>query len=175
MAKTVYVVRHGDAELRDKWAGSDKDRPLTGAGLREARALADRFDTGPLGARRREFDAPPPEPTPTLLLSSPTERCIATLRPLAGAIGLHIGTAAFLAEGSDAGSVLAKIEELASDTAGVPVLCTHGDVIWGLVELLQAAGLPLEGSLDVEKASIWVLETATGVVTSARYIPPGRV
>ena len=174
-AVAVYVVRHGDAEPRDTWSGSDADRPLTGRGVREARVLVDRFDTGPLGARFRELGAPRPEPRPTLLLSSNTERCIATLRPLAGTCGLPIGTADFLAEGSDAGNALVRIEELATGTGGVPVLCTHGDVIWGIVELLQSAGVPLIGPVDVRKGSIWVLETESGRIASARYIPPGKV
>ena len=38
-----------------RWTGTDLERPLTGRGVREARALVDRFDTGPLGARLREL------------------------------------------------------------------------------------------------------------------------
>ena len=174
-AVAVYVVRHGDAEPRDAWPGSDMDRPLTGTGVREARALVDRFDTGPLGARSREFGSPKPEPRPTRLESSRAERCLATLRPLAGACGLPVGTADYLAEGSEGGGVLARIEELATESAGVPVLCTHGDVIWAIMELLDGAGVPLLGPMDVKKGSIWVLETDSGSVTSARYIPPGKV
>jgi 8-oxo-dGTP diphosphatase len=171
----VYVVRHGDAEPRDRWTGTDLERPLTGRGVREARVLVDRFDTGPLGARRRDFKAAKPEPRPTLLISSTAERCRATLRPLAGACGLSVGTADFLAEGSDGTTVLARIEELAGADDGVPVLCTHGDVIWAIVELLESAGVPLDGPMDVKKGSIWVLETGSGTIASARYIPPGKV
>ncbi len=174
-AVAVYVVRHGDAEPRERWTGGEIERPLTGQGVREARALVDRFDTGPLGARVREFGAPKPEPRPTLLVSSSAERCLATLRPLAGACGLPITTAEYLAEGSDGGDVLARIEELAVANDGVPVLCTHGDVIWAIIELLETAGVPLAGPMDVKKGSIWVLETAPGSIASARYIPPGKV
>ena len=173
-AAAVYVVRHGDAQPRDTWMGSDGGRPLTGRGVREARMLVDRFDTGAPGTRVREFGAPKPEPRPTSLLSSSAERCLATLRPLAGACGLKVGTAEYLAEGSDAASTLARIEEMAG-AGGVPVLCTHGDVIWGIVELMENAGIPLAGSADVKKGSIWVLEIESGSVGSARYIPPGKV
>lgn len=145
------------------------------AGVREAWALVDRFDTGPLGARLRDFNAPRPEPKPTQLLSSTAERCLATLRPLAGACGLHIETAGFLAEGSDGNTVLSHVKELAAASDGVPVLCTHGDVIWAIVELLDAAGVPLAGPLDAKKGSIWVLETRSGSIPAARYIPPGKV
>lgn len=170
----VYVVRHGDAQARDRWTGPDVTRPLTGQGVREARVLVDRFDTGPLSSRRHEIGAPKPEPRPTSLVSSPAERCIATLRPLAGACGLPIATAEFLAEGSDPANAMARIEQLAEE-GGVPVLCTHGDVIWGIVELLDLAGIPIAGSIDAKKGSICVLECGSGSIESARYIPPGKV
>jgi broad specificity phosphatase PhoE len=174
-AVAVYVVRHGDAEPRDSWAGSDKERPLTGRGVREARALVDRFDIGPLGARTHDFNAPKQEPRPTQLLSSSAERCLATLRPLGGACGLPVASAEFLAEGSDAAVVLTRLGELATAGGGVPVICTHGDVIWGIVELLESFKIPLIGTVDVKKGSIWVLETEDGSVKAARYIPPGKV
>jgi 8-oxo-dGTP diphosphatase len=170
----VYVVRHGDAQARDTWSGPDADRPLTGRGVRESRILVDRFDTGPQGARVREFGAPMPEPKPTLLLSSPAERCLATLQPLASACRLQIATAEFLAEGSDAVEALARAEGLAG-AGGVPVLCTHGDVIWGIIEVLESTGIPIDGSVDVKKGSIWVLEIESGSIRAARYIAPGKV
>ena len=111
---TVYVVRHGDAEPRDRWTGTDVDRPLTGRGVKEAQALVDRFDTGPLGARLRDFDAPRPEPKPTLLLSSSAERCLATLRPLARRLwAARSRPPTSSPEGSDAGNVLSRVKELA--------------------------------------------------------------
>jgi hypothetical protein len=87
---------------------------------------------------------------------------------------LPVGTAEFLSEGSDAGSALMQAKELAAG-GGVPVLCTHGDVIWGILELLEKTGMHLTGPLDVKKGSIWVLETVSGAVESARYIPPDKV
>jgi 8-oxo-dGTP diphosphatase len=87
---------------------------------------------------------------------------------------LPIATAEFLSEGSDASSALQQVRELAAD-GGVPVLCTHGDVIWGMVELLEKAGAYLPGPVDVKKGSIWVLEAGSGSIASARYIPPAKV
>jgi 8-oxo-dGTP diphosphatase len=173
-AVAVYLVRHAHAQPRDSWGGSDKQRPLTDRGAKEARAIVDHFDTGPPGARSHDLVAAQPEPQPTLLVSSSAERCLATLRPLAAACGLPVGTADFLAEGSDPSSALVQLKDLAAGGA-VPVLCTHGDVIWGILELLEKAGMHLSGPLDVKKGSIWVLETVSGSVESARYIPPDKV
>jgi 8-oxo-dGTP diphosphatase len=171
---TVYVVRHAHAQPREGWTGRDEDRPLTDRGLKEAQALALHFDTAAPGARPNKSAAAPREPRPTLLLSSSAERCLATLGPLAAACGLPIGTAEFLSEGSDASSALLHAAELAA-SGGVPVLCTHGDVIWGMVELLEKAGAYFSGPVDVKKGSIWVLEAESGTIASARYIPPAKV
>ena len=170
----IYVVRHAHAQPRDGWTGSDEDRPLTERGLKEAQDLAGRFDTRSRNARTPKSGARRLEPRPTVLLSSGAERCLATLGPLARACGLPVETADFLSEGSDAGNVLVRAKELATGSA-VPVLCTHGDVIWEIVELLEKAGAYLPGPLDVKKGSIWVLETEGGSIASARYIPPPKV
>jgi len=170
----VYVVRHAHAHPREGWTGRDEDRPLTDRGVKEAQALADHFDTGAQGALSRKSGARTLEPRPTLLLSSSAKRCMDTLRPLASACGLPVGDAEFLLEGSDVAGVLAKAEELAA-CGGVPVLCTHGDVIWGIVERLEKSGAYLPGPVDVKKGSVWVLEVVSGLIGSARYIPPGKV
>lgn len=170
----MYLVRHCHAQAREAWAGSDEERPLTERGTREAKAIADRFETGADGTPSRDLGAVPLEPRPTSLMSSSAERCLATLRPLSAACGLEIATAEFLAEGSDPGEVLTRLKD--SSTGGrVPVVCTHGDVIWGIVQLLEKAGVRLAGPLDVRKGSIWVIETVSGSVKSARYIPPAKV
>ena len=54
---------------------------------------------------------------------------------------------------------------------GVPVLCSHGDVIWALVEVLEAAGTRFSGPVDVRKGSILILEVESGSVNSARLHP----
>ncbi len=170
----VYLVRHAHAQPREGWSGRDEDRPLTDRGAKEARALADRFDTTAPGLRSRRAVARRREPRPTLLLASNTARCLATLAPLATACARPVGTAEFLLEGSDPHSLLTKVEELAA-AGGVPVLCTHGDVIWGVVELLEKSGAYLPGPVDVRKGSIWVLEVESGSIGSARYVPPAKV
>ncbi|MGO9964440.1 MAG: SixA phosphatase family protein [Acidimicrobiales bacterium] len=170
----VYLVRHAHAVPREGWSGRDEDRPLTDRGEKEARALAARYETTASGTRPRRAVTRRREPRPTLLLSSGASRCLATLAPLANACGLPVGTAEFLLEGSDPRGVLEKAKELAG-SGGVPVLCTHGDVIWGVVELLEKSGAYLPGPVDVKKGSIWVLEIESGAIGSARYMPPAKV
>ena len=171
---SIYVVRHAHALPRDGWTGSDSDRPLTDRGIKEARALVARFDTASPEAPSHKRSARAREPRPTLLMSSAAKRCLATLQPLADACGLPIVIEEFLSEGSDADGLLVRFKELTAAGA-VPVLCTHGDVIWGLVDLLVAAGTPLSGPVEVRKGSILVLDTESGSVESARYIPPAKV
>lgn len=171
----VYLVRHGDALARASWKGEDSDRPLSGRGSREARAVADRFETGPLGDRLRDREAPPPEPRPARLVSSIAERCLATLRPLAGALGQQTSVEEQLSEGSDPRLALERLEVLAASGEGGTVACTHGDVIWGILALLEEFGLDLPAEPDAKKGSIWALDVEGGKVLSARYVPPGKV
>jgi 8-oxo-dGTP diphosphatase len=171
---SIYVVRHAHALPRDGWTGSDQDRPLTDRGVKEAEALVARFDIAPAGAPSQKRSTRAREPRPTLLMSSGAKRCLATLQPLAAACGLPIVIEDFLSEGSDGNGLLVQFKDLAA-VGGVPVLCTHGDVIWSLVDLLVAAGTPLSGPVEVRKGSILVLDTESGSVESARYIPPAKV
>jgi 8-oxo-dGTP diphosphatase len=172
----VYLVRHAHAVSRELWKGSDKHRPLTDRGAKQAQALASRF--GVLADRTGPKRAPTAgrgiEPRPGLLVSSGAERCLATLRPLAAGCELPIVLAGYLSEGSDPDEVLLQLKELAS-SAPVAVLCSHGDVIIGVVDILKAAGTPFSGQVDVKKGSIVVLETRSGSVESVRYVPPDKV
>lgn len=176
MAKVpIYLIRHCDAESREYWRGPDAARPLTGKGIRQARAVADRFATGPLASRQRVFDVPALEPRPTRLVSSPAERCVETLHPLAGACGLPIGRADFLAEGADAKMAFGLLAGMALTDPGILVACTHGDVVWGVLAELETAGVVLEGPDDAKKGSIWVLEVEGTTPVAARYLAPVKV
>jgi broad specificity phosphatase PhoE len=107
-------------------------------------------------------------------MSSPAERCLATLQPLAQACGLPIVAGDFLSEGSDADSFLVQVKGLATPGA-VPVLCTHGDVIVGVLDVLMSLGTRFEGPVETKKGSILILETESGSVGSVRYIAPDKV
>lgn len=168
----VYLVRHAQAEQRERWPGADTQRPLTERGLRQADAIAGLFDTSPRPAPSQDLGAS--RPRPTVLISSAAERCVATLRPLATACNLPIVTADYLLEGADPAGLLLELRQLAA-RGGTPVLCGHGDVIWGLVDLLVAAGVGFDGDVEIKKGSVLVLEAEPEKVVSARYIPPPKV
>ena len=51
------------------------------------------------------------------------------------------------------------------------VLCTHGDIIGGLLDHAKRHGARIDDS-RLEKASTWVLETEAGAIVSATYLPP---
>jgi broad specificity phosphatase PhoE len=129
---TIELIRHAKALSRNDWWGRpDRDRPLTESGFDQARAL------------RRELAEGPPI---AALYSSPFTRCVQTLEPLAGALGLEVREEEGLAEamtlpvldGGDAwvasawlaGRALALLNRLVRDHEGGRVVaCSHGDVI----------------------------------------------
>src|SRR5699024_12054525 len=66
-ALPIVIQRHGAAFLRSKWRKGEDTRPLNKKGRKQARALPPLLDA---------FD-------PSSVLSSPWERCRATVKPLA--------------------------------------------------------------------------------------------
>lgn len=147
----AYLLRHAKAGDRYKFSGPDLERPLTPPGRQQAEQIAARIE--------RE------EPCPGLLLSSPARRCVETLQPLADRLGLAVGVAAWLDEGSDVDAALRRLRALDE----VAVACTHGDVIWGVLEQLAREGVDLGERPDAAKGSIWVLEWSP---PRAVYEPP---
>ena len=67
----VYLVRHAHAGNKKQWQGPDSARPLSAQGRKEALGLIEQLRDRPV---RR-------------LLSSPAERCLQTVEPLAGRLG----------------------------------------------------------------------------------------
>jgi 8-oxo-dGTP diphosphatase len=104
---TSVLLRHASAGHRDDWDGDDQHRPLDARGLRQAGELVELLS--PFGVSR--------------VLSSPYVRCVATVEPLAAALGLSVEQDDRLAEGAGA----APSELLSEDGT---LCCTHGDVIY---------------------------------------------
>lgn len=146
----VYLVRHGVAVAKQRWLGPDHHRPLTGRGLAQAIALEHWL----------------PEPVSTVL-SSPTLRCVATVLGVAARQGVPLRTDAALRVGRGAEAVCITRALLAED--GDAVVCTHGEVIPGLLAALapRTASAPLE---RCAKGSVWVLRQEAGGL-DARYLP----
>jgi len=153
---SVHLIRHAKAKNRLAWEEPDHLRPLTKRGRREALAIASGLEDEPLAR----------------LVSSPFVRCLQTLEPLALALDLPIETTDALAEGTGAEIVAHLLLSLAG--SGPIACCTHGDVVFEVVDLVAESGVPLDGPRAAPVASAWVLEVENGRFVSGRFVdqPP---
>jgi 8-oxo-(d)GTP phosphatase len=110
----VVVVRHASAGDSEAWPGDDARRPLDERGRRQAEALVDQLR--PYRADR--------------IVSSPLDRCVQTVEPLARARGLEVERADALAEGGDPEGIVPLVQDLAGTAA---VLCGHGPELEALL------------------------------------------
>lgn len=128
--KTLVVVRHAH---RTKELGQGADNGLSEKGREQARRVAELF--------KRRFES---EDKPRLI-SSPKKRCRETLEPLADRLGIAVEIDPILDEGEQ---VEKRVRELVSRWKSGPdpllVICSHGDVIPLLLELLVGAELELK-------------------------------
>jgi phosphohistidine phosphatase SixA len=155
----AYLVRHGKAGDRYKFSGPDRERPLTAGGRRQADQIA--------------LQVAGEEDAPVRVLSSPAVRCVQTLEPLAVKLGVTLETVPWLDEGADA----EEAYRLIRPTGGTVAACTHGDVMWGVLERLARAGIDLGDRPDAPKGCTWVLEWAAASSAGAHparawYVPP---
>jgi 8-oxo-dGTP diphosphatase len=155
MAGLVALVRHGDAGDRAEWDDIDILRPLTRKGVRQAEMLVRVL--GGISFER--------------LVSSPYLRCVQTLEPLARALTLPIEPNRALAEGAPVGATLELFRKLGDASC---VLCSHGDVVGSVCEVMVASGVISEDQVKLRKASTWLLRTERGTIVQAGYIPPPR-
>jgi 8-oxo-dGTP diphosphatase len=153
---TVHLIRHAKAKSRATWEEPDHLRPLTKRGRREAEAIATRLADDALGR----------------LVSSPYVRCVQTVEPLAVALELPIETTDLLAEGADGAQAAELLLSLAVE--GPIAACTHGDVVFGVVDAIARSGLPLPGPREAPVASTWMLTVDDGRFVDARFVdqPP---
>ena len=152
-AGRVHLVRHGHAGTRHGWSGPDEERPLTDRGFEEARAIVGHLLEHPV----------------TRIDSSTYVRCEQTVRGLADALDLEVRDEPALTEGAPPEDALTFIAGLGGQSA---VLCSHGDIVSGVIGELAADGVPLAGDLEWKKGSIWELDIEGDRVTSGRYLPP---
>jgi 8-oxo-dGTP diphosphatase len=94
---------------------------------------------------------------------------VQTLEPLAELLGVEVEPDERLAEGAGADGPLALADELQRSAA---VLCSHGDVIPDLLEVLVHRGVKLRDDLRWQKASTWVFTRDGGQLAKGRYLPP---
>lgn len=113
----LILLRHAWAGSRQEWRGDDTRRPLDRTGTEQALSLA-----GILAAYR-----------PRVLVSSPSKRCVQTVRPYSLKSGAEIRRERALEETSyDPRRALAAALELL-DAAEPAVLCSHGKVLPELI------------------------------------------
>jgi 8-oxo-dGTP diphosphatase len=142
----ILLVRHALAEPRSKWRADDDDRPLTKRGERQSAGLPALLADRPVSQ----------------IVSSPAVRCTATVAPLATARGQQVVLDKRLKEGrGDEGL------DLVVGAEDDVLLCTHGDVILGILADLRRLGWPVPKKPRNAKGSVWVLSP-----TEATYLPP---
>ena len=151
----LHLVRHADAGNRGAWVGDDFERPLDDHGQMQAEAIAVALAERPV---RR-------------ILSSPYVRCVDTVVPLGRALGLPVEASDTLAEGSYVADAIDLLGSLAG-AEGDSVLCSHGDVIPGVLWVLSQYGLDIEDLGRCKKGSIWELEVVDGRIIAATYRRP---
>ena len=142
----ILLVRHALAVRRGAWDASDRTRPLTPRGERQARRLVAALDELPLER----------------ILSSPAKRCVDTVGPLAEHRELPVKTSKLLGEGRGDDTL-----DLVLDAIEDVVLCTHGDVIERVLDGLRELGWPLPAQPPLAKGSTWLLTPK-----ECTYLPP---
>jgi phosphohistidine phosphatase SixA len=149
---TFYVVRHAKAGSRSHWTGDDRQRPLSKKGQKQADALVEVL--GDLDIKA--------------VFSSPYLRCVQTVEPLAQELRVDITLAPELAEGRGIRGLYRFFDDL---KLAASVLCTHGDLVWELVEDLTGRRVLPAFREDFDKGSTWAVEVEAGAPVRARYIP----
>ena len=135
----LLIVRHAVALRRKDWTKDDRLRPLTPRGYEQAAALPAQLSTFTIGR----------------VLSSPYVRCVETVEPLVARLGLPLEHRDELAEGAGAAAA-ALLDGITGD--GAVVLCTHGDVVPDLLDVVAPEAIASGDDLPCEKGSTWVVE-----------------
>jgi 8-oxo-dGTP pyrophosphatase MutT (NUDIX family) len=135
----LLVVRHASAGDWAEWEGDDARRPLDERGRRQAAALVDQL--GPYTIKR--------------IVSSPFDRCVQTVAPLAQARGLEVELSDDLAEGSDSERARALLLGLDSEA----LACAQGP------QLSELFG-------KVKKGATVAVEVGAGKLLELGRLPP---
>ncbi len=151
----LIILRHASAGQKHEWREADSLRPLDAAGRREAAALAELLHAyGPLR-----------------VISSATARCLETVLPYARLARAPITTEAAFTVG-DAGPEEA-VERLISLAGAPTVVCTHGEIVSGLVAgLCKALGEKVPDDPSLGKAEFWAAHvTGSSMPALERHSP----
>ena len=135
----LLIVRHASAGDWTKWEGDDARRPLDERGRRQAAALVDQL--GPYTIKR--------------IVSSPFDRCVETVAPLARARGLEVELSDDLAECADPERARALLLGLDSEA----LACGQGP------QLSELFG-------KVKKSATVAVEAGSGKLLELGRLPP---
>lgn len=150
-AGRIYLIRHVHAGERRRWQKADELRPISLKGEEQADALRGYLSSFPI----------------TGVYSSSYVRCVQTMGPLAGILGVRLEVEPTITEHQPPQGFINAIRRWKGRSVA---MASHGDVISGTIRMLVTVGVPLDGPMEWSKGSIWVLETSRGRVTSGRYI-----
>jgi 8-oxo-(d)GTP phosphatase len=168
----LILIRHASAGSKSDWRKGDHSRPLDVRGRQQAKMLARLLRC--FGAAR--------------VLSSPTERCVATVHPFAAsegaeveevdafAVSAHRPKKAAKQAAADARSLeAARTAASAAADSRPTVICAHRE---NMPLLLEAAcrqlGAEVPPGPPLRKAEFWVLHRAGGKLAAAeRHHPDG--
>ena len=121
----LVVVRHAHARARSRWHGDDLDRPLSRKG--RAQAAGASLLLSAWGVEQ--------------VVTSPAERCTATVAPYAGAAAGHDDRLTETDPGRSAALVPAAVAQVRA--GGALALCTHRKTLPALLDALEAGlGVP---------------------------------
>lgn len=142
--QTILLIRHAKALDPNQWDQPDHLRPLTTAGMKQARAIADELGTTNIRSIR----------------TSPAVRCVQTVQPLAEQAGVELEIDDTLMEGR-----LIHLPD--AHSSGLHILCAHSDNILALLEHLNIDWQ------ECRKGSIWMLKRDdAGDIVDVSYVPP---
>jgi 8-oxo-(d)GTP phosphatase len=158
----LTLLRHASAGTKEAWPGDDADRPLDPEGAAQARLLAPLL--GCYGSSR--------------VISSATERCVATVRPYAALTGAKLELEPALTVGCpEAGPAAVAAVVTAIVAQGLPtVVCAHRENLPPMLAAACAAlgAAPPDGA-PLHKGGFWVLHTADGRLAAAeQHYPDGE-
>jgi 8-oxo-(d)GTP phosphatase len=156
---TMAVVRHARARKRSVWKGGEATRPLTPAGRAQAERLV------PLLAAYGVES----------VITSPWERCVATVRPYLEATGIGAELRPELTEDAHAKNprpVRALVDDELTRRDGPVALCTHRPVLPTVVKEI-AQRTPNRIMRQVPESDPW-LKTAQMLVVHVAQRPGRR-
>lgn len=165
----MVVIRHAAARPRPDWPASDPDRPLDEHGVRDAARLADLLSVW----------------APRRILTSPSVRCIETIKPYAARAAATIELVPLLSEegyAQDPAALAAYVSDLLAalrlalqhgDDGGVAI-CTHRPLLVPLAAAMSIPVPPRDAEEPLPPGGCWVVHLALDASSTVERHPAPR-